>query len=1839
MAGFPAVVRACLPGDFSERDTKGDVWWRQEGKPARMLQLQGYDQLELVSHSNVFELWRGKRLCDGAMVLTIHPAGISPGAVRAIESEFALAQQLDPGWALRPVALERNAGSPVLVLEEFPGQPLTAQKVPLSTECFLKTALSIVAAVKRMHEAGIIHESISPADILIDLATGEVRLTGLGFAVHRAWHGQRSLEGMDLAYIAPELSGRLNRWVDSRSDLYSLGVIFYHLLSGNLPFAASNDGEWIYCHLAVQPRLPSTQLPETLSKIILKLLSKSPEERYQSAAGLLSDLERCLGQWRMHGRIELFELGREDYSGQLLLPRRLYGREEETALLRSACQRVASSGKVECVFCSGYSGVGKTALVKELSEPVTQAHGYFLCGKCEQYKSNTPYSTLVQALEDLIPQLLGEGGESLSDWRSKIQGAVGMNGRLITDIIPEIALLIGEQGPVPPLPHGEAQNRFKMVFGQFISVFTGREHPLVLFLDDLQWADKASLEMMEFLLLRPESSNLLLIGAYRQNEVAAGHPLLQTLERIRVVGIQEINLGPLPPEALTQMTADILRMQPEQVGQLSNAVFQKTGGNPFFFIQFLNNLYAERLLEFDWQKHRWRWDLTRIKERAFTDNVVDFMLGQLGKLPGLCRELLKWLACLGNMADGPMLAALADLPSESVEQGLEPAVAAGLLARQGGHWRFLHDRVQQAAYLLAGHEERLIQHLRAARMLWSKTSESELPECLFEIAGHYNAAVALVRDTAEKQQVARLNLLAGRKAKQSAAYAAAANYLGSGCELLAPDAWRQQYALSFELRVELAESLWLGGDLTEAEGHLQKLLGQELANVDRARIHRDLIEIHTTQGRMREAIRDCQQCVGLFGLELPPAPGPERIMAEYQRVWKSLGKRRIEDLLEQQPMGDPHLCAAMEAMSAAIPAAIFTSENFLHLLLCAMSNLSIEHGTCDASASGYVYFATILGPVFGRYQEGYRFGKLAYDLVNKRGFSASKGRVYFMFGDVVNFWTRHMRTNLPYIHSAFQACVEIGDLGGACYCCNHLITTMLALGTPLQEVYEESERRLEFVRRANYPDIADIIISHQRFILNMQGKTGVSVGDGGFDQAEFEQRLERSQMALVRFWHQVLLIQAHVIYGDYAAAAATSQQAAGSVWTSPSHIQVPEFYFYSAIARLASGKESPDYLQKFREWSEHCPENFEQQRELIGAELARVDGRIADAETRFESAICSARRNGFIQIEALAMERASAFYKERGLELIADTYLYEARNCYLRWGALGKVRQLEKRNPRLGALPVGLLGQQEFERKRAESAQQLDLQAVIKASQAISTEIVLPDLLHSLLKTAVESAGARQGWLFLVRDGRASCVLRAGMVEEQMRIETPLAKQPPEALVNYVIRSCQPILIDDASRPNRFSQAFQGHKSRSVLCIPILRQGAPIGVIQLENELLAGAFSAHQIAFLELLAAQSAISLENARLYADLQEVSERLHLATRSAGIGIWDWDIRQNLLVWEETMHELYGLAPSEFGGAFEDWLQRVHPGDRAKMQEAVESALRAGTEFRHEFRILLPDGVARHVRTVGKLFRDGVGKAIRLIGVNWDISEQRQAEEESRNLNAELEERVRIRTSQLEAFNRDLESFSYSVAHDLRAPLRGISGWSKVLLDECQQQLTDEGRRYLGIIQNETERMGELIESLMELSRVSRKEIRREHVDLSRMAGEILLELGNSEPLRKVEAIIAPGLSAEADPVLVRSVLENLLGNAWKFTGKRADARIEFGVINTNGRRTFFVRDNGAGFDMAYVGKLFAPFQRLHAQDEFSGSGVGLATVQRIVVRHGGAVWAESRINEGATFYFIL
>ena len=1815
-------------------------------------------QLHPLREGTDFSLYRGRERGNPMPILVVAVAQeqTQHQNLKRLEHEYSLANELNGAWAAQPVGLTRHEGHPVLILKDPGGEPLDRlieQHKLQDLSRLLYIAIGLASALGQVHRQGLIHKDVKPANALVDDA-GRVWLTGFGIASRLPRERQApappEVVAGTLAYMSPEQTGRMNRSIDTRSDLYSLGVTLYQMLTGALPFVAADPLEWVHCHIARQPEAPAdrSSVPKQLSALIMKLLAKNAEDRYQTAVGLEADLQRCQTQWQSHGRIESFQLGADDLSGRLLIPEKLYGREREVDALLEAFDRVVSGGGSELILVSGYSGIGKSAVVSELHKSIVSPRGLFASGKFDQYKRDIPYATVAQAFDSLIRPLLSKPEAGVSQWRDDLSRALTPNGSLVVDLVPELKSIIGEQPPVIALPPQDAKTRAQLAFRNFIGVFARPEHPLVLFLDDLQWLDLATLDFLEDLLGQQDLSNLLVIGAYRDNEVDSTHPLMRKLSSIRQAGgtVREIHLKPLARDDLARLIADALHCDSQHAMSLAQLVHEKTAGNPFFAIQFIHVLVEEGLITFDHSDGHWQWDLDAIRLKGYADNVADLMVAKLNRLPVGTQQALQQFACIGNSADAATLSAVLERSEPETEAELWEALHQELIVRSEGSYRFVHDRIQEAAYSLIAHEVRAEAHLRIGRLLHAHVPAEKREEAIFEIVSQLNRGAGLIASEDERFQLAELNLVAVKRAKASVAYASALHYAIAGQALLTEDYWERRHDLMFQLELHRAECEFQTGEAASAAERADRLRTRATDTVELAMATCLGIDDYMMLGNNDRAIAIALDYLRRIGIDWPLHPTDAQVRGEYERTLSQLGSRQIREMIDLPLMSDPASIATLDVLTRVPLPALFTDSNLHAAVICMAVSLSIERGNDDASCFHYVWLGIVAWHKFGDFKNALRFAQVGYELVAKRDLKRFRAATYVAFGNSVAPWMKPLSACGDLTRHALEIAIEIGDLRGEIQSRVSLNNLLLPAGDPLVEVQGEAESSLDLARKAKFGYFTALSEIQLALARTLRGSTRAfgSFEHAEFDQVGFERDLDKYPPQLhCAYW--IRKLQALLFAGDYESAVDASLRAQPLLWALPT-IEAAEYEFYSALARAASwNSASPEqrsahldalaaHHKLIQTWAEYCPENFQDRAEMLAAEVARIEGRDLEAGRLYEQAIGSARKNGFVHGEGLVHELAAQYYLARGLETAGYAHLRNARNCFERWGAHGKVKQLDERFPKLqdrtsaASATIGRL------------AAQLDVEAVAKASQTLSSEIVLPTLIEKLVQITVESAGAERALLILIRDFEprieAEATTGHNRVEVRVRTAMVMPSDLPQSVLDYVIRTKEAVLLDDASADKVYCKdeyVRQAH-SRSILCLPIVKQTKLVGALYLENGLTPSAFTPERVTVLRLLVSQAAISLENAGLYSDLQRAHENLQQseaflaqAQKMSQTGSFGWNVTSNEIYWSDETYRIFGIDRAATP-TFDLVLQRVYPDDRLAVLQTLEQSTKENIGFDIEYRLLMPDGRVKHVHASGQAVSPGV---LEIVGAIRDITERNRAEETLRQAQGDLARINRVTT---------IGELAASLAHELSQPISGATTNANTCLRKLERDDLDPGelRVVVARFARDAQRASEIIGRIRAL--FTRGTTNREVLDLNEINQETVTLL--RDEAQRSNVLVRTELAADlprivGDRVQLQQVTMNLIVNgieAMRDVDGIREIRIKSQRAEDE-KILVSVSDTGIGFPPQLAEQIFDPFFTTKPQ----GTGMGLRICRSIIESHGGRLWGVGTPGRGATFHLSL
>jgi len=1415
--------------------------------------------------------------------------------------------------------------------------------------------------------------------------------------------------------------------------------------------------------------------------------------------------------------------------------------------------------------------------------------------------------------------------------------------------VPELRHVIGEQPPAPELSPQDAQRRFQLVFRRFIGVFARPEHPLALFFDDLQWLDEATLEFLEDLLPRPEMRYLLLIGAYRDNEVDPGHPLVRKLDEIRAAGgiLKDVILAPLGREDLGHLLADSLHCDSGRVSQLAQLIHEKTTGNPFFAIQFISTLADERLLKFDYEQGRWSWELNRIRAKNYADNVAELMVGKLTILPLQTQEALQQLACMGNSAEFHMLQRVFRVSLDELDLCLWEAVRAGLVSRSRAAYRFVHDRVQEAAYSSIAEERRADVHLRIGMLLIEHTPPEELEDWIFEIVNQLNRASYLIISRHDRERVAALNLMAGRRARNSAAYASAIQYLRAGSALLGEETWKCDYELLFSIECLMAECEVLTAETVVAEERLSMLARRAKDRHDFCLVTRLRLTLYMTLDRYSRAVEVFLEWLRRDGTTWSRHPTRDDVMHEYARIGTLLEGRQIEELVNLPVITDRDILDTVDVFTEIVTPSWVYDEQLTSLVVCRLVNVSLEYGNWDGSCFAYAWLGILAGPRFGSYPDGFRFGQLAYDLAERGGPTRYQARTYMSVGALIMPWQKHPAIGRELVRRVFDAAYRIGDLTFAAYSWHQSITLGLAVGDPLGEAQTQAQNGLAFAKTTRFGLLIDICAVQVGLIRTLRGMT-LSFGhfdDEEFSEPEFERHLAANKnLALAEFFYWTRKLQARFFAGDHASAIDASMRARSLPWLSSGMFETAELRFYSALAHArAWDSGSPEQRRHHLEalkthqaqieaWAEQNSVTFENRAALIAAELARVEGRTLVAEELYEKAIRSAHAHGFVHHEAVASEVAGRFYAARGFEKIAKTYLREARYCYLRWGADGKVRQLEQLYPHLGAeSPVLDVTTTIF-----APVEHLDVATVIKVSEAVSGEIVLEKLIDTLMRKAIEHAGADRGLLILDRGGdyliEAEVTSRGEKIAVDQGRQRVTAGELPESVLRYVHRTKEYVLLNDASGENAFAadEYLCKHYTRSLLCLPILKQNRLLGMLYLENRLTRHAFTPGRVAILKLLASEAAISIENASLYRDLAQREAKIGRLVDANIIGIFFWTLQGRILEANDAFLLMVGYGREDLVSGRLDWRRLTPPEWVALDEQQLEPQLKmTGRLVPFEKEFFRKDGSRVPVLAGVAAFEEGGDEGVAFV---LDLTERKRAAEALRELQMELTHANRLAT---------LGQLAASVAHEVNQPIGAAHNNARAALRFLAVEPPELGEvaEALECVVKETYQAGDIIGRIRD--QIKKAAPRREGVDLNE-AIEDVIALVRGE-LSKHRVSLRRELAAElplvtADRVQLQQVILNLILNAIEaMMNVEAEAReLLISTASQPGVGVLVaVGDSGPGVDAAYRERIFESFYTTKA----GGLGIGLSICRSIVDVHGGRLWVEEHQPRGALFRFTI
>ncbi|TXK75172.1 AAA family ATPase [Paenibacillus sp. N3.4] len=1470
-----------------------------------------------------------RQTLEKVIVKTLRSDFPIPADIARLKREYEIGKLLDISGIVKPLALFKHQNGVALVLEDFDGETLSAY-FPVfrqSLRAFLTAAIQLTKIVGEIHQRYVIHKDIKPSNIIINPEKQIMKLADFSISSFTRERQEMldplMLEGT-LSYMSPEQTGRMNRIIDYRSDYYSLGVTFYEMLTGRLPFQTEDPVELIHCHFAVTPVAPESLrmgIPKPLSDIVMKLLAKNAEDRYQSTYGITQDLEQCLLMNDTSDVIEPFTVGLYDMTDMFQIPQGLYGRDKEIEKLLHVYER-AVHGSLEAVWVTGESGYGKSFLIAETMKTIMKDNGWFFSGRFEPNKQHISYYAIFRALRQLVRQLLTENDQQIEEYRGRLLKVLGTSGKVLTDLVPELELLIGEQPNAKQLPPQETQNRLHFLLQQFFMVFSVKDRPIILFLDDLQWADAASLQFIDILLNDSQMKHFLFIGSYRSemdaNRLSSTH--VQLLDKLPSRLVAEcIVLQAIEIADVQLLVAESLKADKEQVMELAQLILQKTGGNPFFVKQFLTALYEQNLLMFSYEENRWVWNMTEIQKLRITDNLMFLLAEKLQRMPPKTQDLMRLAACLGASFDLEALAILAQKSFTEGLQELEISIQTGLMIPVGTDYKFfndtqgnaaardirfmfVHDSIQEAVYGSIEESQLAEMHLNIAKKLLKELPEGQVEQRLFDIVNHMNVGSELLVEQEEYIQLLEFNLAAGRKAKSSNAYRSALQYYNKALSLTNCLASAQPEDISFTIRLEKSEVLYLNGQADEAEMSYEQLLLDARTDEIKLEIYNLQVILYTNVGKQHKSVEVGLKALAEQGIRIPKDPTSIQIFLEYMKLKVMIGRRNTLQLYDLPIMDNEYRTKLMNLMMSVAISAYFTNTNLFVLFMFIMTKHALKYGNTPIMAYVYGSYGLILGSGFGDYQRGYLYGQLGERLNERFQSHQFRSKSHFSFGLFVSSWVKPFSVCLDHLKNSFRSGIEDGDLVFAGYALTYQVLVKDFQGIALTEVKEDLNNHYRILEQTNHHDTLLMLEMLRMVILNLEGHSSnpLLIGENAEEEDQFVQKLEVHPNQVILHEYSVKKMMLFYLFGQYAEALQTGKDSESMQTVSFGLFHIPEHYFYYTLSIIMMYKEADMYAQKMfakqvakmqakmDKWAKHCPENFLHLSLLMRAEWNRVTDHFQKAEQEYEASIRQAREQGFIQHEALACELAAKMYRDAGREKIAKTYFIDAYYGYLSWGAKAKADELKLRYP---SYLNSLKESQDWGTTKISdySLQALDFMTIMNTSRSLSSEVNLEQLIKRLMEIVTFSSGAERS--ILVLKERDSLFVEAEMLSLEGKDSSTVSSVAfetrddlPVAIIQFVARTKEGVVLDDAANKGLFMHDpyVRKSESKSIFCEPILHQGNLVGVFFLENNLIRNAFTSDRLDIIKLISAQAAISIENARLYNDLEsKVRERTNELT----------------------------------------------------------------------------------------------------------------------------------------------------------------------------------------------------------------------------------------------------------------------------------------------------------------------------------------------------------------------
>lgn len=1755
------------------------------------MRISDYKIEEKIYQKNDFTFYRAEKNTDTKFyILKVldKKKSRNQNSLKALKQEYIFLNQINSDYVINAIDWIDDSDHAIVVLEDIDGKTIkeTLKKSELNIEQFFKLAIPIIQGLITTHEQNIIHKDINPGNIIWNSQTNDIKIIDFNIAskfdlkiVHLG--NPENLQGT-LSYISPEQTGRMNHKVDQRTDLYSLGITFYEMLTNQLPFQHDDPMSIVYAHLArdaAPPHLINEHVPEMLSGIVMKLLAKNPEERYQSAIGLKHDLEKV----RKSDFTE-FDLGQKDFLGKLQIPEKLYGRKKEIDQLLHAYQRV-SDGAKEMVLAAGFSGTGKTALVNEIHKPITKNRGYFISGKFDQLQRTIPYSAFIQALNQFCQLVLTEKQDTLVLWKSKILKAVGDLGKVLTDVIPRLEAVIGKQPDVPEVGGDEAKRRFNYVFQRFFETVSTQDHPLVIFIDDLQWADLASLSLVQLLMEDEKNHYLLFIGAYRDNEVTSAHPLMIILDEIKKQEaiVQTIPVNNLMIEDVNLWLGDTLKANSnsdlKEITNLTRLIHSKTRGNAFFTIQFLENLYRENLLHFDFSNSQWVWDITEIEKQNITDNVVELLSSKIQTLPMETQETLTIGACVGNSFKLHTLSVISEKNMEALEKNIETAILEQLIAPvEEGEYQFIHDRIHQAAYSLISEESKKQLHLKVGlfllgnyKTLEKSITEGENEEQIFEIVNHLNIGIDLIHNENEKLELARLNLTAGQNAKKSAAYIPSSDYIQTALRLLPVHCQQQQYDLTLAVYNNAVQISYLCGNFEEMETFVKNVLTFANSIDDKSIAYEYRLLSLIAQNQPIQAIDELLNIFNQLGVEIPRNPSQTQIIEILTRIADLLEQRGIDSINNLSKMTEAEIKLVIRLFYIGAVAFIWAGQELIPMVVGKMIDLILKHGMAKETPyilSFYALVRLLMGDISGAYQ----LGETSLGLAGRGiGNKAIQGRSV-AFVCIYTFGQKHQFKNVSKkMMDIYPILLNVGDFEYAAYMLTNSIMCLSRTDTELSSVGRKAQANLDSVIELKQSILTPPLTLEIAFNAALLGKNE----NPASLEIDLEEVFQGHQEGTIKlFTWQINIKNVILSYlfedDDNILQHLVDGEKNGINLNVPMTYVISDTIFYFPLAylklyeRAEEVVEKESFLEKAKEsiemmksWAEFGPVNFLHKYYLLQAELSRVTDNFKQAAEYYEKAIETAYKNEYINEAALANELAAKFYMNNNQSRFATLHFAEARNGYEKWGAVAKVKHLKENYPKY-------LDMRSSETVSGESThttgEMLDVKSIMKASQTLSGEVKLKKLLEKMMQILIENAGAQKS--LLIKKEKDALLIQAegstdGVTGILQAVPVEDSKAIPLSVINYVARSRHRLVFEHIAKAAEYAHDpyIREKKPKSVVCFPVLSKGELFAVIYLENNRVEGAFTQARLEVLEILSAQIAISIENTALVENLEEKVEQRTIELKNA---------HDQIIVLEK---------------------------------EATEQQMAGG--FAHEMRNAL----------VGS-------KLVTEQALGYDRPEPR--------VSLTLENSRRLK-----------EIFLFLKERLPHEELDRVLNIMKKIF--ANEEHVDE---ILGVIYKSLTRGLSITQQIMDYSRIGHETIQGKSVNMDQLIRD---QIGDYRPefdSQGVEVdldLAADNVSILGQETHFTSILSNLILNARdalldKTLPGEHQKKIWVSSIHDNNFYKVNIRDNGVGISEENQARIFEAFFSTKPE---TGTGLGLGVVKKMVALYQGEIDVTSSAGDGTVF----